>query len=956
MNKALYILLFLLPFYCAAQLKNFGTPEIVNFPRSVYKGGTQNWGIAQDQNGFLYFANNDGLLKFDGINWELIRISDTSPLRSVFVDSRNNIFIGLINDFGVIASRESGKSEYKSLKHLLPEGIGDFNEIWRIHEIPRGIVFQCFDCLFIYRDEEVEVMQPQNQFHFSFRLDNRLYVHERGLGIFELIDGKLEKLSFGIENKGLEISAIFEMPDDNLLICSLQNGIFITEEGRLNKWDTPVNELLKESKLYSAASLPGNYYAFGTILNGLIITDAEGNVIQKLSRRNGIQNNTVLSILVGNDNNLWLGLDNGIDYLEVNSPVSFIGANGGFGTGYCCRIFKGNIYLGTNQGLYVSQFSGNNSTMEFRLVNNTAGQVWSLDIFDGQLVCGHNSGTFLINGVNSVKISNEPGAWKYIQLKGNSDYLLGGHYAGLILLKKGIRGWEFQKKIEGFNESCRFIKQDEDENIWISHGTKGVYKVILDDSIDSVKNYELFTAENGLPSNANNILFEFQNGIFVSTIEKVYRYNDSMNLFEPATEFNDLLNINGRIKALQEDEMGNVWYISQNETGVLRSNEDLSYTKITLPFKELNNRYVNEFENIYPFSEKSVFIGIDNGFAHYSSEFPKLYSREFNCYITGIDLPYIDSMIFLHNDIFLNEFEFPFRKNNFRFHFTAPFFENTLPLEFSYFLENYSEKWAEWNNDNYKDYTNLREGEYKFKVKAKNVYGVESKEAEFRFIITPPWHRSKTAYFLYFILLIISVYGLVRFVLYRMDIARRREKIKHEEELLRQQEQYKHQSVIAEKEIIKLRNDKLRAEKLHRDKELANQTMNLIQKNRFLNKLNDELQRLQNITEDSTVITKLVLIKKRIKKELDDKQQNLLFETYFEDVHSEFFKRLKEKYPHLSPNDLKLSAYIRMNIPTKEIATLLNISYRGAEISRYRLRKKLEISREVNLTTFLSNI
>ena len=88
----------------------------------------------------------------------------------------------------------------------------------------------------------------------------------------------------------------------------------------------------------------------------------------------------------------------------------------------------------------------------------------------------------------------------------------------------------------------------------------------------------------------------------------------------------------------------------------------------------------------------------------------------------------------------------------------------------------------------------------------------------------------------------------------------------------------------------------------------------------------------------------------------NDKRQYQLFETYFEDVHTIFFKRLKEKYPDLSPNDLKMCAYIKMNIPTKEITTLTNISLRGVEIRRYRLRKKLGLSRDVNLITFLSNL
>jgi DNA-binding CsgD family transcriptional regulator len=143
---------------------------------------------------------------------------------------------------------------------------------------------------------------------------------------------------------------------------------------------------------------------------------------------------------------------------------------------------------------------------------------------------------------------------------------------------------------------------------------------------------------------------------------------------------------------------------------------------------------------------------------------------------------------------------------------------------------------------------------------------------------------------------------------------------------------------------------------VYRDKELANQTMGIIQKNKLLLKLKEELDLIQKSTDDPQLRTRLLVITRRLDKEIDNKQQNKIFETYFEEVHEEFFNRIKEKHPNLSPRDLNLSAYIRMNLTTKEIATLLNITGRGVEIGRYRLRKKLDLPREVNLSTYLSNI
>lgn len=955
MLRIFLIILLVLPILGFTQVKTIGTPNIQNYPKSVYKAATQNWGIAQDNNGFMYFANNDGLLCFDGLHWSLSKVSDSSPLRSVFVDNNNNMYVGLGNDFGLFTRNEPELPVFTSLKYLLPPECKEFEDIWRIHETSEGIVFQSYKYLFLYKNGKIEIIKPKTSFRFSFKIDNRLFVQEPNLGVFELSNGTLTQLPYGEKYTDKNISAILKTETNKLLICTERNGIYKFENGKIEKWNTPVSNFIEKNKLYSATTISGNYIAFGTILNGLVIADSDGAIIQVLNSTNGMQNNTILSSFADMDGNLWLGLDNGIDYVEINSPISFIGKASDLGSGYCCKVFNENLYLGTNQGLYVKPFNRANNNQPFELVANTAGQVWFLEEFNGQLICGHNLGTFVVEQKKARKISDIAGAWKYIRLKNNSDYLIGGHYDGLVLLKQGKNGWEFHKKLEGFTESSRYIKQSNDGEIWISHGTKGIFKIELD-GLDKISKFEQYSVEAGLPSQKSNKLIEFNNELYISTINRVYKYDTALNRFIVAEGVNEKLTIDGRIKVLEEDEAGNLWFIADNETGVLRHNEDLTYTKIAAPFKKLRNKLVTEFEFIYPLNNENIFIGLDDGFAHYNSKVPKFYSESFSSFIITVEVPNIDSIFYCNSTKTKVDVELPFRKNALRFSFAAPFYENLLELKFSYYLENYSDDWSDWNTDNYKDFTNLWEGEYNFKVKALNLYGTESEIAEFRFEIKPPLYRSKIAYFIYIIFTILLIYILIRFILYRMEYVKTREKEKHKNKLRLQEEKFQHQALITEKEIIKLRNDKLRAEKVHRDKELANQTMGIIQKNKFLMRVNEELQRIQNSTTDATVITQMVLIKKRIKKELDVKQQNKLFETYFEDVHSDFFKRLKEKYPQLTPNDLKLCAYIRMNISTKEIATLLNISYRGVEISRYRLRKKIELSREINLSTFLSGI
>jgi DNA-binding CsgD family transcriptional regulator len=940
------------------QIKHIGAPNIYNYPKAEYKAGTQNWGICQDDNGFMYFANNEGVLIFNGMQWNRVQVSLSKPIRSVFQDAKNSIYIGLLNDFGTLKYEESGDIVFKSLRHLLADDINDFDDIWKIHETTEGIVFQTYEYMFVYNGSTLKTIKPRNAFHFSFYVNKRLYAHEPGEGIFEYIDGEMQLLPWSIQMKDLEIREIIATRNGDLLVCTNMNGIYKLERGELQKWTVPVDQLVKQYKIFSAKVISDNYIAFGTILNGLIISDFDGRLVQHINSRNGLQNNTVLSVYAESNGNLWLGLDNGIDYIELNSPISYLSDSKKLGTGYTARIFKDKLYLGTNQGLFVRDFYPDTyMDAEFELVRNTAGQVWSLYIFEDQLLCGHHNGTYLINDHEAIMLCENEGGWKFIPLLNKPGFLLGGHYDGMVLLKEGLNGWEFHTEIEGFDESCRFLQQDKDGIIWVSHGAKGVYRIQLNDDFGQVINFERFDSENGLPSDENNIVFKFSGEIFFSTMEGNYIFDNTHNRFVPSERLNKIFDVDGRLKTFEKDDDGNIWFIAQNESGVLRLNEDNTYTRVSKPFTQLNSKYVNEFEFIYPFSKDHIFVGIDNGFAHYSSRITKSYTNSFPVFITAIEIPNMDSVIYpIHNYSPDRSFKFPFQKNSFRLHFTSPFYENLEQTRFSYLLENYASQWSEWTQDNYKDLANLPDGKYVFRLKAMNIYGVESDEASFSFSIVPPWYRTNWAFVIYFILFVILLILLLRYMRYRIRKSRKKEALKYRQEMLRRQEQFEHKEVISEKEIIRLRNEKLRADMIHKDKELANQTMNIIQKNKFLSEVRTELEQIKIKTEDPQLRNKVLTLNRRLEREIDDKNQKKVFNTYFEEVHESFFNQIKEIHPDLSPRELHLCAYIRMNLSTKEIATLLNISHRGVEIGRYRLRKKLKLSRDNNLSVYLSNI
>jgi len=261
-----------------------------------------------------------------------------------------------------------------------------------------------------------------------------------------------------------------------------------------------------------------------------------------------------------------------------------------------------------------------------------------------------------------------------------------------------------------------------------------------------------------------------------------------------------------------------------------------------------------------------------------------------------------------------------------------------------------------WSNSFTRVFNNLSDGKFVFRVKARNQMGIESLSDSFEFTVLSPWYKSIIAYISYIIFLISLIYFTIWTVNKRIEISARKERLKHMREYREKEKEYIRQALISEKEIVTMKNERLRIEMIQQDKELANQAMNMVRKNEFLIRIKEELKDLKKLSHEEPAGEKVNVIIARINKEVDSNKQREVFEKAFDEVHEEFLDRLKSKYPALTPTELRLCAFLKMNISTKEIAPLMNISVRGVEICRYRVRKKLGIDRITNLTGLLINL
>lgn len=949
-------------------VKEIGVPSLQNFERSAYVAGTQNWAVEQGSNGVMYFGNNNGLLRYDGRFWGLFAVPNGSNVRSLhFSESQQILYAGAYNEIGFFSNDNNGRLIYNSLMNLVPEGKRKFGDVWKIYEGPWGIVFQAFEGLYFYKDGKIEVVEPRSIFHYSYFVNGTLYILDRDNGLMEYKNGFLKKIPSGEFFIRNEVWSILPLNNDEILIGTAKDGLYHYDGITLKPWNKEVNELCRKHQIYSSVKIDEMHFAFGTIQNGLIICDKNGNVKQIINREKGLQNNTVLSMCLDIDGNLWLGLDNGIDYVEINSPVTLLQDYYGFGTGYTSIVYNDLLYIGTNQGLFYCSLDRFKdpflNSSDFRMVENTSGQVWSLQVINGLLFCGHNNGSYIVRGTSAQNINEVPGCWAYFTIPDKPGYYIEGTYNGLELCSFEGGSMKHISNIRGINYSCQEVACLKDRYIWVSHAFNGVSLYRLTPAYDSVQFIRRFGIADGLPSDYLNKIKLMNNGdVIITSPEGIYQFDFRSNVFTRSVHYNNLF-ANNPVMYIQEDNMKNIWYIcTNNEGGVLRFQEDGTYSNVSYPFYKLKGKFIGSFFHFNAIDDENVLIALEKGFAHYNPKMVIDYRRGYNAVINSVSI--LGKNEFIYSGLKVSNTEkseevvpqIKYKDNSLRFTYSGLFFEGNNETRFSYKMEGFDQEWSEWQTESAKEYTNLPDGDYTFRVKTKNKYGVESSPEPFNFTILPPWYKSIPAIMIYMALIIIITWFLVGLFLKKIEKSRLKEKELQKKRYLEKEEKLKNDAIVAEKEIIRLRNEKLRADMIHKDKELANTAINLVQKNKQLNKIKNDLLKIQSDLKEDLIKSRINMIIRKIDKETSNDESWSIFETNFEQVHEDFLKRVKELHPDISPKELKLSAYLRMNISSKEIATLMNITTRGVEISRYRLRRKFGLNRDQNLTDYILSI
>ena len=931
-SKYIFCLLLCLFLY---QISAQELPPIVAYSPSDYGADNQIWDISQSSENIIYAANSQGLLEYNGARWELYPVPNNSIIRSVNVIN-NKVFTGCFMDFGYWERDSFGSLYYTSLIDQFGINLEEDEEFWNITELNGWMIFQSLSRIYLLdlENKESKIIKSDAQISQMINFNKTIFFQKAGVGLFKIENGDVKLVNNDDILKRNKVIDIFKL-EKQVLVLTSNEGIFKLNETLLSPWTLDDEININDITVYSGEQLHDDTIILGTISNGMFHVNIDGVLIDRFNKNNGLSNNTILSVFEDNENNIWLGLDYGLNYISRNSKFKiYLNTQGQLGTIYNAIIFEDLLYLGTNQGLFFKKINTNDT---FKLVPETNGQVWALKKMDNKLFCGHDSGTFTIkNGMIIEKITNAIGTWDFKEVPNMSNMILQGNYNGLNLLEKVGENWRFRNRLEGIDMSCRFFEFFDDQ-IFVNHEFKGLYELSYNENLNRVQSLNISnTVEKGIGSS----LLRYSDKLIYSSSKGIYSYDETSkflpdstfaSLYAPYKSISTLLEING--------ESNKLWRFADDNILIISPGSISSIPQIEIiPISENLRNVVAGFENLSKISNEEYLIGTSNGYIIYNKDVPDT-QVDYNIQLNSVHANKLEGPKTKLN--FTEETLLPNKTNNIEFSYSLPFFGKIINSKYQYQLIGLSDNWSEWSTESKQLFENLPYGSYTFNVRGKVGNKLTKNIASFNFEIERPWFLSNMAIAIYILISLITILIIHNF--YRAYYVRQQSKLLEDA-----QRKIELNEMETSQKLIELKNEKLKQDVENKSRELAISTMSLIKKNEFLNRVKNELKAAEN--------PKIKSVIKLINNNINNTDDWQFFEEAFNNADKDFLKKIKTLHPNLTPNDLKLCAYLRLNLSSKEIAPLLNISSRSVEVKRYRLRKKMNLSHELSLTNYILEI
>ena len=904
-------------------------PYVINLARDKYQAASKNWAIGQDEKGVMYFGNDIGLLESDGMEWKLYPMPNSPIVRAVAVESHHVIYTGGSDEFGRWDRDRSGRLKYTSLKELLPSKSLSNESFWRIWIDGNKVYFQSFANIYVYNHDTIERLTTPNGFMLLVKVKDEYWVQEMHGPLYRLKDGELSKIEGSEFLNGTTTRVILPYGEDRYLIGTSTGDIYIFDKKSFTPWNNRLSRQLSGLELNCGVyCAKRNTYYLGTQLSGIYEVDTHGNILNHFYAANSLQNNTILSLYEDKCSNIWIAMDRGLAYIRYTKGLSYYRTvDGNSSSVYAATSWNGYLLVGTNQGIYYTPRENTNDLemcSSLKLIEGTQGQVWSFSQIDGKLFCCHNKGLLEILPDFSIRqayrINN--GVFRTLEATINGkkvDIIV--TYNEVYIVNKETGKVNAMQQI---TDPIYDVEVDHLGNIWLGTVRRGVYKCRLNEDMDAFRYYTYYGHENDEALPVHLRVFKSSGRIIFLGDNHFYTYSESKDNLQPASLLNQCFENVGNLKCIVSINSEESWAITGSS--VYRFFYDGYIARIKEAYKvETDNlSLVTASENISILDDSLSLICLDVGFILHNSRRSKLQVVE----LTPPNLDYIHSGRDVNSGYAdLNKrIRIPYKDNTVTIGFSVNnAFADNLSAE--YFLEGVDNTWNQPKQRNSISYARLPQGDYTLRLRTTDELNNYSSDTIIKFEILPPWYNTV---WWYLTCCLLAAFAL--FIAYW---------------LMKRRLQNKH---------LRLMNERLQNEIEEKNAEIFTQTSFIIRKNELILKLKEIVDEICAKNTQKALTPFYQKINNLLANNLDTEDDWKMFLIKFEQKHHNFFRTLKESYPLLTNSDLRLCACLKLNMDTKDIASLMNFSVRAIENNRYRLRKKLDLKPTQNLNEFFLDI
>ncbi len=733
--------------------KELGIPYMQHYDPRDYNGRPDNQALVQADNGLMYIGNSNGVLEFDGVNWRLIKLPNNSLIRTLMKTESGRIFVGGFNELGYLEPDSLGFTGYRSIKSSLDSIYQNFNYLHNSFSVGKQIYFQSKDFLFRWENETFKIWSPKHGILHSFLVNETIYLQQKDKGLYRL---KGEQLSL-VTNFDYEIRGILPYEEEKLLVATKEHGLFFLESNKIQPFPVPMEKYLQENIIVQCRLMPNGWITIGTGMGGLVVLDQDGSLVHLLDKTSGLLNNGILAQALDHQGGLWLGLNHGISRVELLSPYSIFDERLGV-TGFVNAItrYNGKLFAASIDGLLQLQTAENGSPKQF-VKTPEVGPSFYMSEIDQHLYIASRTGTVRYNGEEVEQIS-EMRSGALLRSKKDPSILYLGLFDGLAILRKQHDTWEEIGKIPGIEDDIRELVEMDDGKLWMESQIDGVWRVdFYQKDTFNINRPEVkhFVANKELPPGWL-FLHSLRGEAVFGIGGTVYTYDSNLDSIIPYRSFGDPFGFKGDIVPKLEDEDGNLWMSGQftdskdekKQRTVSRLQKDGTYK-----VESVDDRRIEPAPKKALFPEKSgiLWYGGPTGIVRQDLKQTVKPIADMRTLIRKISIN-MDSVVYGGEKKTTTLSSLTFENNTLRFEYALPSFDEVPKNKYSYYLEGYDQDWSDWTKETKKDYTQIPEGSYTFRVKGQNIYEQISNQDNYAFTILPPWYRSWWAYLGYAII------------------------------------------------------------------------------------------------------------------------------------------------------------------------------------------------------------